>query len=696
MGADGAGTTITAAADTAPATPPFDEAAWLAELARLNPWDFEVPLPPSFVATLEVQDQIAWLALRPPGQALDPALLLRIWGQLFIWYFAVNADDATKEQQSGLSQAWTDARKVAHLARWRAGQTPWNTWAEGMLGLRTSAEAAQAAGATNAWQTQIGNGKCENPLTVTWFFCAEVDFTEHKFADSDRYDFEKFTFPFDAKFEKAQFGTLTTPGFASFGGAMFKGGASFAGAAFSGIAWFADSTFNHDAQFRATSFGGIAWFHSATFIGDAVFDDAKFNSEAWFSAATFDRYARFGGATFSGAAWFIEATFLGITLFNEATFSEKTYFNIVEYLSDEKLTGRPVRFANVVSFVNTLFHDRITFADAEFESAAIFRVKKLAFGIDLEDTTFARAPDFRDVELKEPPAFDNMAIAHPLSPHHAETAPPSRDHWLTSRMGYAIDRDEHARYRKLRKMAAEAKDTEKEILFNAHEIASRRFWVDEPFGRGAGNFWLGWAYGKLSDYGQSFAQPLVALLGLWLLCFVAYASLGAREVILPPDSATPAADSNGPVVPRVGSWAYPVYLATIPCQPSYEDARKRDAKWEPKRDPKTGQIIYVPDPLTNTPTDKPLMEMAVREQKFHETHVLAEALTLSLRNTFITDRADVSRRMYGCLYGIQDKGGTDYPVIPAFVSWLSGVQSLLSLILLALTGLAIRNRFRVR
>ncbi|MDQ8700308.1 hypothetical protein [Hyphomicrobium sp. LHD-15] len=63
-------------------------------------------------------------------------------------------------------------------------------------------------------------------------------------------------------------------------------------------------------------------------------------------------------------------------------------------------------------------------------------------------------------------------------------------------------------------MAEQGNDHTSALQFNADEIAARRFWVDEPFGRNASRFWLGWLYQLVSDYGRSILRPLIGLLAV--------------------------------------------------------------------------------------------------------------------------------------------------------------------------------------
>ena len=81
---------------------------------------------------------------------------------------------------------------------------------------------------------------------------------------------------------------------------------------------------------------------------------------------------------------------------------------------------------------------------------------------------------------------------------------------------------------------------------------------------------------------------------------------------------------------------------------------------------------------------------------------LSEALTISLKNAMLFigwDRTDRLKRAFACLYGSQplyEGSARKAPVIPIDVAFTALLQNILSLALLFLFALALRNHFKVK
>lgn len=82
------------------------------------------------------------------------------------------------------------------------------------------------------------------------------------------------------------------------------------------------------------------------------------------------------------------------------------------------------------------------------------------------------------------------------------------------------------------------------------------------------------------------------------------------------------------------------------------------------------------------------------EKRRSQTNARAEALHLAFRNALVAidGGGDASYRIYGCLYGIEDKT----PIVPSAVSTASAIQKLISGVLIFLFGLALRNMLKVK
>ena len=152
-------------------------------------------------------------------------------------------------------------------------------------------------------------------------------------------DFYSATFSGDAEFESTTFSGSTW-----FKSATFSGGARFYSATFSGDVGFESATFSGDAGFYSATFSGDAGFQSATFSEDARFERATFSGEAWFYRPTFCGDAWFNSATFFGEAWFYRPTFCGDAWFNSATFSGDALFNSAIFAGKVSFQGDGASF----------------------------------------------------------------------------------------------------------------------------------------------------------------------------------------------------------------------------------------------------------------------------------------------------------------------------------------------------------------
>jgi uncharacterized protein YjbI with pentapeptide repeats len=518
-------------------------------------------------------------------------------------------------------EAFVVARKAESLRRYESGKEEWNAWAEGMLALQREAEE------TGFWNASVF---AHHALTRDHLALAEADFKGHPFTDD--VDFRAFQFPGRARFIYAEFGNEDAPVEARFSGATFKGWAWFDHATFSNEASFGDATFNDEVSFGDATFEGMARFGEATFKGEARFDDATFNGEAWFLRATFDGTVWFGREKGFGAI------FNGMAMFSGATFKKRTFFSSAQFTSmNDRADFRLVIFEGPVKFAGSRFTSRAAFTSIHSKAA-----------FSLAGAEFTHIPDFVGATFHEPPRLDDSVLRNPISESHPfdhgqapDSAPDPRAPGLLRCCAVACDSREHARLRKLRSMAAAGKDHENELLFNAYEIAARRFWVDKPWSGfvPGGRFWLGWFYGLISDYGRSIMRPLVAwslvvclFWGVFFFCTTDFPALG-----------------------------YGTRCHGVASKTKEENGQDK-----------------------------------LKARRF--TGPGGQALALSFRNALVINRMEpaASRQMYGCLYGFRSAGGLQQPDIPPSVTFLSALQAFLSAILLFLAGLGVRNMFRIK
>jgi uncharacterized protein YjbI with pentapeptide repeats len=509
------------------------------------------------------------------------------------------------------------ARQKATLARHAEGEEVWNGWANAMLALKAALE---TAGQWAARGHQPRDRKQdyeyipplgENEATQVWLALSASVFSttnlKHRF-ETD-VSFHSFVFPTVAKFKNAAF-----RGEADFTGATFGGSADFSGATFRGTD-FSGTTFSERVDFARATFSGGATFH-----------------------ATFSDWANFSHATFSGAS-FQNATFSGVVFWN-ATFGSLAHFSNATFSGEAQFGGvavsGPAWFDNATfnakaSFWTSQFKGSVTFANSIFRQAADFDGVDSAAAFVLSNVAFKRVPGFIGATFKGKLRLDNV-----------ETP---RYRWT---FGYTPDKDATARFRELRRQAAEAQDHDREMEFFAQEVRTGRFhakglpsWVPKVW---SWRFWFGLGFGALSDFGRSLWRPLLSWLVLTVLCAAFF--LGEHEDMR---KARAALAPNGPFS------ALTAYAATT-----------RNA-WD------------------NPP---------VCREPFDSTNPVTEAILLSLKNAVVFNigSTDPARRTFACLYGLEKDTGR----VPAVVFVASMLQALASGLLIFLFVLAVRNLLRLK
>ena len=200
-----------------------------------------------------------------------------------------------------------------------------------------------------------------------WFenaaFSGNARFVNAAFSGNAR--FENAAFSGYAWFENAAFS-----GNARFVNAAFSGNARFENAAFSGYAWFENAAFSGNARFENAAFSGYAWFENAAFSGNAWFENAAFSGNARFVNAAFSGNARFENAAFSGNASFENAAFSGNARFVNAAFSGYAWFENAAFSGNASFEN--AAFSGNASFENAAFSGYAWFVNAAFSGNARF------------------------------------------------------------------------------------------------------------------------------------------------------------------------------------------------------------------------------------------------------------------------------------------------------------------------------------
>ena len=525
-------------------------------------------------------------------------------------------------------EAFNAARQKATLERYSQGKEVWNAWASGMIALKSDLDNA------GRWATARRHhlGVWEPPLTGD---NAETDCLLLLAAAMFSSQAATHTFAADVSFDEFIF-----PGRTSFAGATFSGDADFKGATFSAHAKFDDATFSGYANFGNATFSGSANFGGATFSGHAYFDEATFSSSALFWSTTYSETASFSITSFLASADFEGATFSGGADFRGAIFSGETLFRGAIFRGDTNFAA--VRFEAPILFATAKFEKPVDLSRCVFRRRASFEAINSEATFSLADATFREVPSLFGAAFKGTLRLDNVQTPRfPL-------------------LGWTSDKEAPARFRELKRRAAEAQDHDRELEFFAQEIRTSRFHAKRLPGFvprvWEWRFWFGLLFGMFSDFGRSLWRPVL----FWVALFVGFSIfyLGEHEDM---KKARLALNPNG-------AWStLAAYAVTTRAARTNPPTCSRPGKDDPNK-------------------------------VFAATDAVSEALYLSLKNAIVFDagRTDVSRRIYGCLYGLDRIGDQDNLIVPYRVSVASTAQGVASAVLIFLFLLAVRNLLRLK
>ena len=282
-----------------------------------------------------------------------------------------------------------------------------------------------------------------------------IRFDGHRFRDGEK-DFRGFHFPCSVSFSRSKFGE----GDVSFDDVTFDEGiVSFLGVAFG----------EGDVRFDGAMFGD----GTVSFLG-AAFGDG---TVSFLGAAFGEGHVSFSGATFGdGTVSFLGAAFgEGHVSFYGATFGEgEFWFGGLHVKGELDCTGLDVQ-------------------------RAVFRNTTVDGLADWTDAKFGSIPDFRQMKLDRAPEVARMSVP----------APGMTGYWPLST---ATDQQDVLKFRKLKAMAIDANDHEKDGEFFAYEMMAKRGWETKG--------WFGllanWLYWITSNYGRSYEVPFYWMVASFL------------------------------------------------------------------------------------------------------------------------------------------------------------------------------------
>lgn len=319
-----------------------------------------------------------------------------------------------------------------------------------------------------------------------------IRFDRHEFGDQES-QFHQYSFPCSVSFYES----------------MFHGAVSFINTKFS----------EGDVSFERANFGNaLVFFSGAKFgEGEVSFDGASFGrgnvsfggvqfgeGDVSFRGATFGgKKVSFDGAAFSkGNVSFLETNFgNGDVGFDDVNFGEGDVLFTATIFGEGSLTFDKARFGvGEVSFyevsmrATTAMATRVTVAEnlsfvdntcGQFD----FSQLKVEGTANFSGSSFDKVPDFRDAKFDRPPEVAGMVVPRPK---------------LEGWNSLAIDREDVAKYRKLKSMALAANDHEKDGEFFAGEMLAKRG-TETTSSTG---LLFNTLYWKLSDFGQAFPLPV--------------------------------------------------------------------------------------------------------------------------------------------------------------------------------------------
>jgi hypothetical protein len=235
------------------------------------------------------------------------------------------------------------------------------------------------------------------------------------------------------------------------------------------------------ANFSGHEFGAIS-FERFRFPGPVYFSRAVFNEATSFRTAKFHDDANFNDAKFKASACFDHARFHEFANFSSAKFEKEFHVS------------------------GATFSSEVNFEGASFNHAEFTGVQFEYFLTRFTDAKFKHVPDFRAASFEAPPLFQRVDIKYTLAPGVS-----GWQRWMSRAAGA----DDAVRFR-LKELAAEWRDHERELTCFANELRAKRFHETKDFG----GIVINWAYDVLSNFGRSIGRPVFGLLLLTCLAWV--------------------------------------------------------------------------------------------------------------------------------------------------------------------------------
>jgi uncharacterized protein YjbI with pentapeptide repeats len=331
-----------------------------------------------------------------------------------------------------------------------------------------------------------------------------VDFSDWDFSDKAMVDFSQFLFPGEVSFHCANFGDGTV----NFHEAEFRSPMPIFGR----------------VDFSSADFGrSLVRFSETMFSSGSVsFDKANFESAlADFTGVDFGKCSvLFNGVEFGQHVSFVKAKFgEGPIGFSDVIFRKSGSFRDAVF-PNEFVSFSDAKFSQGMSF------DRVTFSCPVYLNKIIvgsednptatlsFNNSNFNSSLNLDESEFTYVPDFRHSHVTQEVSMINMKVNYRSVRKELLFFP-------------SAGVSDSSKYRKLRVLARDANDHDREIEFFSYEQRAKflnlfNFFQYIPI----------WLYAIVSDFGRSFSRPLVGFLSTWLLCAILlyWEALSAAQV----------------------------------------------------------------------------------------------------------------------------------------------------------------------
>ena len=280
-------------------------------------------------------------------------------------------------------------------------------------------------------------------------------------------------------------------------------------------------SFFHQLLLFKSSFLTIANFQ------DTIFHEVAFNNLIFYSFASFNR------AVFKSKAKFLKATFNESVEFGEASFNKSVNF------SDTIFSGsagfKSAIFSDKVFFKRTQFLGNLSFDKVRFENDVSFYVAKFQAAINFRHTIFAKEVNFENAQFENVGHFEGAGFSMPDSKIPSfrgckidSTLLEFSDDSHFSQNDFSEEAIKNISF--LKRLSDEHGQLDQALNFNAMELHAKRKLALKPLTYVppdrlilCSEWWESLPtglYGYLSNYGRSFTRPLVAFIILAIMTWV--------------------------------------------------------------------------------------------------------------------------------------------------------------------------------